>query len=240
MLVGVNPTLMVHVPGPNVVGQLLTGTNGALGKVMLIGIATVPLFVTVNICVALVCPIAIEPNACEVGDTVIGAVPVPVNEIVCVPAPSTTKMSPVSAPMLFGVKVIEMLQLLPFANGLVQVVVAVKFALLGVMLLIVSAAVPLFVSLTVAAPLLALTTTEPNACDVADSVAVWASASGAEKPRSKNETNRTTRDTTGSLLDFITASLASQIKPLNLAITRKNTTRSPVFICCLEFLRLTD
>jgi len=205
VVVGVNATLMVHVsavPEGSVPGQLLVATNGAAGKVTLIGIATVPLFVTVNICVALVCPIAKEPNACEVGDTVIGAVPVPVNKIVCLPTPSVIVIIPVNDPMLVGVKVIEMLQLLPAANELVQVVVSVKFALLGAMLMFPSAALPLFVSLTVAALLLALTGTEPKACDVADSVAVWASAPGTEKARS-NVTSRTTGDTRDTLLDFI-------------------------------------
>ena len=194
-------------------GQALLAPNGKLGKLRVIGIATVPLFVTVNVCTALVCPMAMEPNACEVGETVIGAAPVPVNEIVCVPTLSTIVMTPVNELMFVGVKMIEIVQLFPAANeppvepAGIQLVVSVKLALFDDMPVIGSATVPLFVSLTVAGLLLALTTTEPKACDVAESVAVWAQALGADKAKSTNVTTRIPMDARDSLLDFISTSL---------------------------------
>lgn len=195
------------VPEGSVPGQLVLATNGAVGKLILIGIPIVPMLVTVNVCAAPVCPMAMEPNACEVGETVIGAVPVPDNEILCVPTLSMIVIIPVREPMLVGAKVMEIVQLLPAANELVHVGVSVKFALLEAMLVIASATVPLFVSLTVAGLLRALTGTEPKVCDVADSVAVWASAPGTDKAKSKNVTTRIAMDTRDSLLDFMTTSL---------------------------------
>ncbi len=186
--VGVNVALMVHVPFADTISlQLSVAPNSELG-VIVRAWATEPWLVTVNVLAALVCPMASEPNARDAGETVTGAAPVPVKEIVCVPTLSIIVTFPVSGPITVGVKVIDIVQLLPAAREtgkavVAQLFVAVKFVpvafvLLAPILSIVSAAVPPLVSLTELAPLVALTATDPKVCEVAESVTLWASALG--------------------------------------------------------------
>lgn len=145
----------------------------------------VPLFVTVKFSAALVCPRATEPKAWDIGETVIGAVPVPCNVIVCVPTVSVIVIAPVSTPIAVGLKVIEMVQFLPAATEVPQVFVSAKLAL-AAMLSIARAAVPPFVSLTELVPLVALTATEPKVCEVAESVTLWACALGTDIAKSNS------------------------------------------------------
>lgn len=173
---------------------------------MVMDAAPVPLFVTVNVCVALVWPRATEPKACDIGETVIGTAPVPCNVIVCVPTGSVIVIAPVSLPGAVGVKVIEMVQFLPGATELPQVFVSAKFALAAI-LTGESAAVPLFVNRTEAVPLVALTATEPKVCDVAESVAVWACALGTETAKSR-VTAKTARAVRNCEFNFMVTSLA--------------------------------
>jgi hypothetical protein len=171
---GTKVTLTVHeeLPASELPHELASGNAAELESILRLA-AAVPLLVTVSVSAALVEPSATEPNACDVGDTVIGAVAVPDNEIVCVPKLVITVTEPVSEPRAVGTKVMLMVQFLPAATEDPQVFVWAKFVL-AVMSSTVSAAVPLLVSRTDAALLLALTATEPNACDVAESVAVCA------------------------------------------------------------------
>jgi hypothetical protein len=155
------------------VPQELASGNAAELESTLSAAAAVPLLVTVSVSTALIDPSATEPNAWDVGETVIGAVPVPDKEIVCVPRLVVTVTEPVSGPIPVGTKVILIVQFLPGATDVPHVLLSAKFVL-GVMLSTGSAVVPLFVSRIDAALLLALTATEPNVCDVAESVAVCA------------------------------------------------------------------
>jgi hypothetical protein len=184
--------------------------NGPLTEIVN-GTAEVAEFLTVKEAAALDVPSPTEPNAWDEGESAIGAIPVPVNEIVCVPRLSATEMAPVRVPMLAGLNVMEMMQLFVATSEVVQVVVTGKFALFEVMLVIPSAAVPLFLRVTFAALLLELTATEPKVCDVADNVAVWANAGGTDKPKSKNVTTRIAIETRDSLLDFMTTSLTRSV-----------------------------
>jgi hypothetical protein len=136
-------------------------------------IVLVPAFRTVNVVAALAVPSPIEPNACEVGAMVIGATPVPVRLAVCVPALSVAVSVPVRAPVAVGLKVMVMTQVRAAATELPQVLVCVKSPLVA-MLLTVSAAAPVFLSVTVPVALELPTATEPNARDVGVRVAVWA------------------------------------------------------------------
>ena len=160
----------------------------------MIDAVAVPLFVTVNVSAALVWPRATEPKACDVGETVIGAVPVPAKEIVCVSTVSVTVTAPESEPRAVGTKVIEMMQFFPAATEVPQVLVSAKFAL-ATILWIARAAVPPLVSLTELVPLVALTATEPKVCDVAESVTLWACALGTDIAKSKMAMTKGPRNT---------------------------------------------
>jgi len=171
-----------------------------------------PLFVTVKFSAALVWPSATEPNACDVGETVIGTAPVPCNVIVCVPTLSVMVIAPVSTPVVVGVKVIEMVQLLPASKvpgvpEVRQVFVSAKLVLAAI-LSIVSAAVPPLVSLTELVPLVALTATEPKVCDVAESVTLWACALGTDTAKSNRAMPRTPKKIVDRCFDIIKTSLA--------------------------------
>lgn len=171
---GTKVTLTVHeeLPASEVPHELASGNAAELESMLRLA-AAVPLLVTVSVSTALVDPSATEPNAWDAGEIVIGAAPVPDNEIVCVPRLSVMVTEPVSVPVAVGTKVMEMVQFLPAATEVPQVLASVKLVL-AAMLTFASAAVPLLVSLTDAVLLLALTATEPKVCDVAESVAVCA------------------------------------------------------------------
>ena len=172
MAAGVKVTLAAHeAPAANELPQPVCA-NSVLVLATVIGNATVSRFVIVKVRAALVCPITTEPNAREAGVIVIGVIPVPVRLAVCVPTPSLTVSVPVRAPRAVGLKVMVMTQFRAAATELPQVLVWVKSPLV-VMLLTLSAAVPVFVSVTVVVPLELPTATEPNERDVGERVAVW-------------------------------------------------------------------
>jgi hypothetical protein len=193
--VGLNVTPTVHVAAPanELVQVVVAGLNSALLLATLSPeIAIVPAFFTVKVVAALVVPTATEPNPWLAGESVIGAVPVPVKLAVCVPALSTTVRVPVRAPVALGVKVPVMAQLAAAATE-AQVLVAVKSPLAD-MLVTVSTAVPVFLRVNVPRVVLRVpTTAEPKARDAGVSVAVWACAVGvmaAKKTKSAKKAKR--------------------------------------------------
>ncbi len=133
--------------------------------------------------------------------------PVPCSEIVCVPALSEMVTLPVKVPTAVGLNVIEIVQLRPAATDVPHVSVSAKLALTALPE-IESAAVPPFVSWTLLVALLAVTATEPNVCDVAESVTLCAFAPGAAMPKSRIRIENPTA-TRNRLFTFINASLSS-------------------------------
>ncbi len=142
-------------------------------------------------------PSPTEPKLCEAGVIVIGATPVPVRVMVCgeVVALSVTVMLPVCAPRAEGVKVMLMLQFLPAATEVPQVLDTPNSLLLDTILVTLRAVVVLvLLSLTVRAELVEPTATLPNELDVADKVATCACAvSIAAAIRKKREETRSAR-----------------------------------------------
>jgi hypothetical protein len=129
--------------------------------------APLPVLDTFTDCAALLVPKSSPEKATLLGDTATTGVPepllpVPLRETVCVPAPSATLSVAVSPPVMEGVKVTAIVHVPPLAatEALVEQVVPLEgivkspaFVPVNDMLLIVSAELVLFVSVTVCAAL---------------------------------------------------------------------------------------
>jgi hypothetical protein len=169
---GVKVTVMVQlalaarVPAPT--GQVLVWAKSLalvpVSPMLLMVRGAVPLLVSVTLFPALVVPMSWVPNARLVGLRVTaGAVPVPVRATVCgLPlALSVIEREAVSLPLMVGLKVTEMVQLVPAAIVAElppfrhESVSAKSPALVPVspMLLMLRSALPLFVKVTVWAAL---------------------------------------------------------------------------------------
>ena len=123
------------------------------------------MFVTVRICAELDTPIVILPKLKVVAERPrTGAVPVPVNETVCgLPVPLLVRVSvPVRAPAAVGVKITEIVHVALIAMLAVQPVFVWAKSPLTAIFEIVSAAVPVFVTVTVWAELDAPTAILPR------------------------------------------------------------------------------
>ena len=136
----------------------------------------------------LVRPTVTLPNARLVGETVTGAIPVPVSAAVCglLPALSVTVNVPLSAPMILGLNTTRMVQLdclgsVPL-NG--QVPPFSKKSPPAVTLLIVRAVVSGFLSVAVFAALVVPWACVPNDNVVGVRVTVWAHSETAS-PKAK-------------------------------------------------------
>src|SRR4051812_36231436 len=129
--------------------------------------AAPPLFVSVTDCAALVVPTVWLAKVKLVGENVTAAAdaafPVPESETICgLPAAeSVTVNAPVRVPVCVGVKVTAMLQLAPAARLAGQELVCAKSPLVPILLTL-SAAPPLFVSVTDCAALVVPTVWPAN------------------------------------------------------------------------------
>jgi hypothetical protein len=140
--------------------------------------AAVPVLVITTVCDALVKFKEIEPNDKLVAENVTGAVgatPVPVNAIVCgePAALSVIVIAAVFAPLAVGPKCPWMVQFAPTARLVPQVLANTNWDApvpVTAMLVMVSAAVPVLVMVTVCEPLDCPTVTEPKARLAADKV----------------------------------------------------------------------
>lgn len=178
--VGLNTTLIVQVAfAATEVPQVLVCEKGwglVLESVMLVmGSATLPVFVTVAACAALFVPCAWLPNATTVGATVYGgATPDPVSATVCVPAPppALTLSVPFFNPGEVGLNTTLIVQVALTATDVPQVLVcANEWALVpeSVMLVIGSATAPVFVTVVDMGALATFVVSLPNAKDAGDS-----------------------------------------------------------------------
>ena len=151
---GVKVTLILQLPpAANVVPQLLVCAKSPLAEMPVMVSGPVPLFVRVTVCAALVVPMFCPAKVRLVGDRPAeGTVPVPLRLAVCgLPAAlSVTLTVPVRVPVADGVKVTLMLQLLPAASVLPQLLVCAK-SLLAAMLAIASDPVPLLLRVRIPA-----------------------------------------------------------------------------------------
>ena len=152
----------------------------------LIVTATVLVFFTVTICASLVEPRAVAGKAIEVGVNVMvgvaAATPVPLSFTDCGEpvALSATDSAAVSAPAAAGLNSTDTVQLAPTASEVPQVVADLinDVALVPVMVseVSVSAAVPVFFTVTTCAAVVTPTVVEANVKDVGDSVTAGAVA----------------------------------------------------------------
>ena len=145
---------------------------------LVMGSATVAVFVTVTDCAVLDVPCGWLPNAKDVGDTVkVGTTPVPVSATVCVPAPMPPMTSSVAViePAAVGLNTTLIVQLDPTGIDVPQVLVCENFKWFVpeiVMLVMGSAAVAVFVTVTSMGALAIFVVSLPNAKDVGDTVYV--------------------------------------------------------------------
>jgi len=126
---------------------------------LLIFSAAVPVFLNLTLCDPLVVPTVCEPKLKLVDERLTtGAVPVPVRLTVCgLPvASSVIVIVPGWLPVAVGVKVTLMVQFAAAATDVPQVLVSV-YCVLAAMLVRLSAAVPVLVSVTVCAALVVFT-----------------------------------------------------------------------------------
>ena len=128
MMLGVNVIEMVQFP---LAGTLLPHVL-VWAKSPLVVMLEIPrqsrLLVKVMVFAALVVPSACLPKLSEIGLSATGTTPVPANEAVCglLDAASVTVKVPVSAPMMLGVNVTEMVHLLLAGTLLPHVLVWAK------------------------------------------------------------------------------------------------------------------
>jgi len=172
------PWMLQLAPTARLVPQLLAKTNeDALAPVtaMLVMVkAAVPVLVMVTDCELLAEPTAVAGKARLVADRVTGGTtPVPLSAILCgeLAALSVMVMDAVSEPPAAGAKCPWMLQFAPAARLVPQLLAKSNdeaSAPVTVMLVMVSAAVPLLVTVTDWEALIAPTFTDPKARLVAD------------------------------------------------------------------------
>src|SRR5579864_199650 len=164
---GVNVTLMVQFAlAATEAPQVFVCVYSELATILVMVNAAVPGLVSVTVCAALGVLTVWLPNARLVGDKLAAgpdaAVPVPVRLTVCglFAALSVKVIVPVRVPVAVGVNVTLIVQLPPMATRLPQVFVCPKSPL-GTILEMLSAAVPVFVSVSVCAALVAPTVVPP-------------------------------------------------------------------------------
>jgi hypothetical protein len=133
--VGVKVTEIVHfAPAATELPQVCVSAKSPEALIDVMESAAVPEFVSVMVCAALVEPVVCEANVRLVGervtagDVVIGRAPVPLKATVWGEplALSVMVTVPVRAPVAVGVKLTEMVQLVPPATTLPQVLVSAK------------------------------------------------------------------------------------------------------------------
>jgi hypothetical protein len=174
--VGVNTTSIVQVPrAATLVPQVVVDTlKSPVAEMTMLVRATFRWLVSVNTFALLVAPTIVPVNVTLAGVIAAGAPPVPDSGTVCglFAALSLIVSVPVSAPIKVGAKVTLIWQFFPAARVLPQgfELVARAKSPLVVMLLILSAALPLLVSVTVFAALVSPRTILLNAREVGDSV----------------------------------------------------------------------
>ena len=125
MAVGENVTAIVHVPEAATgleVEQVVLGSRAKspLAARALIVSALVPVLFNVTDCTAVVVPTTVLPKVRLEGASVTpGAVPVPVNAMICAPplALSVMVTTPVRTPVAVGVNVAAIVQVFPAATG---------------------------------------------------------------------------------------------------------------------------
>jgi hypothetical protein len=143
---GVKVTLIVHLlEAGTEVPQVLVWAKFPV-MVMLVMVRAVALLLAkVAVNGALVVPTVVVGNVNEVGETVTPVTPLPLKLTVCglLLALSVTVTVPVACPVLVGLKVTEIAQLLPAFTELPQVLVSAKGPEM-VMLVMVRVAVPVF------------------------------------------------------------------------------------------------
>src|SRR5262249_53849661 len=151
----------------------------------------VPTFVTITDLAAPVVPTATVPKLSETGESE-SCVPVPVKVTVCglVGALSLILNVPVRTPIRVGVKVTPTLQLAPGATVVPQVLPLMAKSPLMLILLILSVAAPVFVSLTTVAALLAPSPLLPTPTLVADSVTAGVESAGPPTYRASAKSAR--------------------------------------------------
>ena len=155
-------TLVVQfAPAATEVPQVLVWAYCALAAMLVTLSAALPVLLSVTDCAALVVFSSWLPKLKFVADKLTmgaGAAPVPVRLMVCgLPAMlSVIVTAPVRMPVAVGVNVTLMVQLAPAATDVPQVLVCMKSPL-ATMLVTLSAAVPVLVSVTVCTALVVLT-----------------------------------------------------------------------------------
>ena len=174
--VGVNVTLILQLDlAAKLVVQVVVETlkSPVVEMAMLVS-ATVCLLASVNTFAGLVVPTVRAGYVALAGVNVAATTPVPVSGTVCglFEALSLTESVPVRDPIWVGVKVTSITQLFPAAKVLPQgfVLVACPKSPLVVMLVMSSVALPLLVSVTAFALLVAATMTVPNVREVGDTL----------------------------------------------------------------------
>lgn len=153
LAVGVKVTLIVQLaPAPSEEPQVLVWAKSpGLVPVMVMPVMlmeVVPTFFIVTVFAALLWPIAVVGKFSTAGISET-TVPVPVSEAVCVPSLSVTLTEAVRVPDPMGLNVTVMAHVIPPPSEVGQVLVCEKSAAFGpviVMLLIVTAVVPVFLT----------------------------------------------------------------------------------------------
>ena len=158
--VGVNLTLILHLAfTASDEGHVVASEKSPLMAMLLIFSDAVPPLVSVTVCAALVVPPLRKTKVKLLGESfAMGATPVPVRLTVCgLPvASSVTVIVPGLLPVAVGVNVTLMEHFAPAATEAPQVLVS-AYGALAAMLVMVSAAVPPLVSVTVRAALVVFT-----------------------------------------------------------------------------------
>jgi hypothetical protein len=148
VVLGLKATPIVHdAPAASVVPQplLLTTKSPLAATLAMLSAAAVPLY-KVAFCAELVVPTTCDPHVRLVGERLTTvAAPVPVNDVLCVPAESETVSVPVRVPAAVGLKATLMVHDAPAARLDVQVLlVMTKSPLTATPETVTAAAVPFF------------------------------------------------------------------------------------------------
>jgi len=163
--VGVNLTLILQLdPAVSDEPHVVVSEKSPLTAMLVIFRAAVPVFFNVPLCDALVVPTTCAANVKLVVDRLtMGTVPVPFRLTMCgLPAASSVIVTaPVRIPVAVGVNLTLILQLDPAVSDEPHVVVSEKSPLTA-MLVIFSAAVPVFFNVTLCDALVVPTLREPK------------------------------------------------------------------------------
>src|SRR5258706_295368 len=150
--VGVNLTLIWQLdPAASDDLHVVVREKAPLVAMLMIFSAAVPVLVRVTVCAALVVSTLWEANVKLVVERLtIGIVPVPERVTVCglLLALSETVIAPDRSPVVVGVNVMLIVQFPPAATEVPQVLLC-AYCVLAAMLVILSAAVPVFVSVKI-------------------------------------------------------------------------------------------